>query len=428
MPLRRLTEVLRHPVSQNALSMYGAQAVLAFVPLITLPWLARALGPSELGLVIFVQALSFVLGNVVDYGFMLSATRDIARAREDPSAMARIVAEVQGAKLVLLGFTTLLLLLALVLVPEFRSDPRLALLGWLMTLFHGFIPAWFLVGLERVRTVAAVEVTVRLLTALAIILVVRERGDGQLVLWIWVASGVLVVGILSFFMYRTVPFRLPTAAGTRAALQRGRPLFVATSSITLYTSATVFLLGLVATSAEVAVFATAERVIRAALRAVGPIGAATYPRVNFLLESGRPERAQRLAALVFAAQTGLALVGAALLIILAPVLVEILFGPGFERSVSVLRTLALLMPCVAAATSLSGQWLLPHGLDRKATRIAVVAAVTNIVLTLVVGSAAGATGVAWVAVGIEAAIALATAGVTARSGLLRRPAPSAPGP
>ena len=39
------------------------------LPLVVLPCLARVLGPSELGVVVFVQYFSFLLGAVLEYGF-----------------------------------------------------------------------------------------------------------------------------------------------------------------------------------------------------------------------------------------------------------------------------------------------------------------------------------------------------------------------
>jgi polysaccharide transporter, PST family len=409
---------LRHPVAQNATALYAVQFVLTVLPLITLPWLAHVLGPGELGVVVFVQSFSFTLGMVIEYGFQLSATRRIARRRGDREAMARTVAGVLGAKLRLIVAATGVALVALALVPRFREDPRLLAFGWAMAVLQGLNPAWFFTGLERLRLIAAVDVTIRLLTAAAIVGLVRHDDEGTRVLWIWTVGALSSVTVLTALLYREVPFRRPTAPASHGALREGGALFLGAAAVSLYTSATVFMLGLVVSSAQLAIFAAAERVVRAAVRATGPVSAAAFPRVNHLLEAGRPRRAQRLSATVLAAVVGLGLITAAALELLAAPLVHALFGSAFADSAAVLRVLALLLPAIAIGSTVSTLWLIPHRLDRLSTGVALACGGANVVLTPVVGAAAGPLGAAWVLVGIEVAGALALLRLIRARGLL----------
>jgi PST family polysaccharide transporter len=99
-------------------------------------------------------------------------------------------------------------------------------------------------------------------------------------------------------------------------------------------------------------------------------------------------------------------------------MVDALFGAGFEATVGVLRTLALLLPLITIGSTLSALWLLPRGLDRPALWVVVVAGVANAALAPSVGSVWGVHGVAWVLVGIELAVAVALAVIIRRRGLL----------
>lgn len=405
--LKRTREALRHPVSQNAAALYAVQVVLTVLPLITLPWLARVLGPAELGVVVFVQSFSFLLGMLIEFGFGLSATRRIAGERDDPRAMGETVAGVLGAKLALMGIAAAVSLVALLSVPAFREDPRLLAFGLAMALVQGLLPLWFFTGLEQLRLTAAIDVTVRLLTAVAIIVLVREEGQGLRVLWIWTIGPAISVIALNVLMYRRVPWVKPSANLRQVAFKEGWALFIATAAVSLYTSGTVFMLGLVVSSAQLALFSAAERVVRAAIRATGPIAGAAYPRISHLLAEGRGDRAQRLSTLVLLAVTALASVVCVLMLLLAPTLVDLLFGDEFEDSVEILRILALLIPPVAVGGTLSGLWLITRRLDRIPTVIAIGGGLVNVVLTPLVGSLSGPTGVAWTLVGIETAVAVA---------------------
>ena len=388
------------------MALYAVQFVLTILPLITLPWLARVLGPAELGVVVFVQSFSFLLGMLIEFGFQLSATRRIAAERGDRHAMGETVAGVLGAKLLLIAVAVAVSVIVLVSVPAFRDDPKLLGFGLAMALLQGLLPIWFFTGLEQLRLTAAIDVTVRLLTAVAIIVLVREEGQGLRVLWIWTAGAAISVVILNALMYRRVPFLRPTSHLRSLAFKEGWALFVATAAVSLYTSGTVFMLGLVVSSAQLALFSAAERVVRAAIRATGPISGAAYPRISHLLSQGRADRAQRLSSLVLLAVTALAAVASALMLLLAPVVIDILFGDQFEESVGILRILALLLPPVAVGATLSGLWLITRRMDRISTTIAVASGLVNLVATPLVGSLSGPTGVAWTLVAIETGAAI----------------------
>lgn len=404
---RRAGAALKHPVSQNAIALYAVQFVLTLVPLVTLPWMAKVLGPGELGLVLFTQSFSFLVGILIEYGFGLSGSRRIARERDDVEAMATTVAGVQSAKLALIGIATLAAVVAVVAVPEFRDDPRLIAFGWTMAVLAGLNPFWFFTGVERLRLTALIDVCSRVAMAVAIVLLVRQEGQGFRVLWIWTVGSALSLAVLTVIMYRQVPLRRPETIGGRQALAEGWPLFLTTASVSLYTSGTVFMLGLVTSSARLAVFAAAERVARVAVRAIAPVSSAAYPRVTHLLSVGRTDRAQQLSFLVLVAVTCLGVLSAAALYVSAPTIVDLLFDERFADTAELVRVLGLILPSVAIASTLSALWLLARGLDRLPTRLALGAGLANVLLTPLVGTLAGPIGVAWVVVGIETALAIA---------------------
>jgi PST family polysaccharide transporter len=88
-------------VVRNALGLYALQFGSYVLPIATIVFLARLLGPQNWGSLAFMQAFAGYVTLVVAYGFNFSATREVARHRDDPDHLADLIAGVLGAKVML---------------------------------------------------------------------------------------------------------------------------------------------------------------------------------------------------------------------------------------------------------------------------------------------------------------------------------------
>jgi O-antigen/teichoic acid export membrane protein len=172
--------------------------------LVTVPYLARVLRPEGWGPVVFAQSFAGLLTLVLEYGFYLSASREIARCREDEGRVAEIVAEVQAAKLILVMVVTIAAAGALRAIPLFRQHPVHLVFSWLLAVAQGFSPLWFYQGIERQVWPALGELLSKGAAAGLLLTMVRGPGDGALALGIQggVALGWTVVA--NAFIYRVL--------------------------------------------------------------------------------------------------------------------------------------------------------------------------------------------------------------------------------
>src|SRR5580658_4032705 len=99
--IRTLAQFWRRPLLGNALSLYAVQGLNYLVPLLLVPYLLRTLGPNGYGAIVFAQALMGYAVLVTDYGFNLTAARDISIVRDDARAVAKIYWSTMAAKLIL---------------------------------------------------------------------------------------------------------------------------------------------------------------------------------------------------------------------------------------------------------------------------------------------------------------------------------------
>jgi len=393
----------------TALLLFGNAIALA-APLITVPYLARVLGPVGWAPVLLAQALAAWLVMVMEFGFELSGTRALARARTDSVERASVVHGVTSAKLLLAPAVTVVLVIAFAVTPDLRvSNSGLAwfgtpLLGWtlLYVLLRGLNPFWFFQGLERVGAAVLVDSGTRLAAAIGVFFVVHEPSDAPAVLALQAIAALAATLVLTLWMARDTAIALPTIAKGIATLRAGLTLFAFRAASGGFAALNLFVVSLLGTPALVAVFGGADRIIRAGIGTLNPLTQAILPRVSFLRATDAAA-ADRLVQRSLIVTGGLGLLIGATAFIAAPLLVQLLLGPGYEGAVPLLRILAILPPLVAVDTVLGLHWAVPHGHDRPFLATMLIAGTLNLFLAIALIPRFGAEGV-------SAAVVLAECG------------------
>jgi PST family polysaccharide transporter len=167
----RLSKYLRYGLTQNILALYGVHFVNYLLPLTTVPYVARVLGPTDWGLVVFAQAFGQYVTLLVEYGFKMFATREVSRYRDDRDKLANLTDEVLGAQGLLALFAIVLTLLVQHWLPVFQNYPLL----WasvFSALALAFSPLWYYQGIERMQLVTTLGILTKVLFTVEIFLLV----------------------------------------------------------------------------------------------------------------------------------------------------------------------------------------------------------------------------------------------------------------
>jgi polysaccharide transporter, PST family len=408
--------VLKHPVTQNALSLFIVQIARYILPLLTIAYLVRVLEPEAWGLVIFAQASAQWLIVVLDYGFNLSATREIARYRDNPQRISEIVTSVIGAfGLLLLGSGLIVLGMSLY-IPAFRQHLDYLLWAWLIAIGQGIAPLWYFQGIELMRPPAMLDLGVRTFASVVTLTWIKTPDEGWKVLALQAVSSLLSAGVMLIWMYNQIPWKFPRFASAFAALRMGWSMFLFQNSTSLYTTANTFILGLVVPAKQVAFYGGAERLSKTSLSLMTPLSQTIFPRISYLL-ANNSKQAAKLATMSMLFMGVGSLVLAGVLALTAPTVVHILLGAKFEPAIPLLRVLVLLIPLLALSNVLGIQWMVPLGLDRAFNTIIMIAGFINLVLAITFTQQFGLMGMAWAVVLSETFVTLGMYAVLWHKGL-----------
>ncbi len=393
-------------ISENVLALYGVQVGRKLIPLISIPYLARVLGPAGWGTVAFIAAMAELLVICIEFGFNISATREVARHRDNPGACAKVMGGVLGAQACLAAAGIVLAFVASRFLPVAVERPELLAAGLVYAVAQGFAPLWFFQGLEQMHLAAALELSGKVVALVGLFVFVHGPADDWKVLALTAVAPALSTAVGLVLVYRTMPVERPSVSSVRGALKMGAPMFVFRSAESLYGVGNVFLLGLFASPEIVGYFAAAEKIAKAAFGLLNPIREAIFPRLSHLAARGGEEAAGSLAKMGAAVMiSGGAVLGAGLFFG-APLATRLLLGGEFAPAIDALRILAALPLLLSITYSVGFQWLLPFGKDGLINQVILAAGLLNITLSCLLARPFLHIGMACAVVASEAFVAV----------------------
>jgi polysaccharide transporter, PST family len=400
----------RGGLRENIVALSVLQGLNYVVPLVTVPYLVRVLGPAHFGLLSFAQALILYFDLLTEYGFSLSATRAVARLHDDPAALAHTFWRTMYAKAALMAASAGVLAIIVFSVPRFRAVPLLYASAFLTVVGTVTLPVWFFQGTGRLKFITMAHASARLLSIPALLLFVGRPEDYVRAAAIQGGVPVLASVFLAPVIWRSLrsgPHR-PTVAETWATVKDGWSLFVVNGGLVLNTSTTTVVLGLVAGDVQVGFYSAADKVIRALTSLLGPVTQALYPHLNHLKVQSL-NLTFRMMRRSFAWIIAVAIAVSAGTFALAGPLGLILWGPQYAASIEVLRWLAPLPFLLALINVIGTQTMLVLEMDAVLSRIILLGTSLNLFLVALLSAILGSVGAAAAMVTVTSLMVLALA-------------------
>jgi polysaccharide transporter, PST family len=409
-------KLLRRGLVQNVIALYGVQICTYALPLITFPYLARVLGPSGWGSVVFAQAIGAVIAIFVEYGFDISASRETSRHRNEPGLLSELISGVLGAKVLLAAIC----ICGAVFSRRFTHHvaPSLALF-WSSTIWgvcQGINMLWYFQGLERMRLASALEIGGKVVATLSIFVLVHRPDDGWKVMAAQCVGCVVAHGVTVVLAYREVGFVWPTLSSVLHALRLGWSMFLFRAAQGLTGSLNGLVLGWVAPMAALGQYAGAERISRVFQQGLWPINQALYPNLTKQMRDNRHDAMKMVRLSIFLLGC-LGLLFGLILFFAAPLLVHVVLGDAFHGSIPALRVFSLWIPLVALSTVMIFQLLLPNQLDSQFNVVVLTAGLLGFVCALLLAPGFQAVGIAWSLVVAQLYTLVAFSVLLARAGL-----------
>jgi len=393
---------------KNFTSLSILQVANYIFPLVTLPYLVRVLGAEKYGLVNFAAAFAAYFTIITDYGFNLSATQEISVNRENSNRVSEIFSSVFTIKMMLFVLSSVMFFIIVLVFPIFKENLTLFIVTFLSVLGTALFPLWFYQGIERMKYILIISVSVRLITTILIFVLIKSENDFIKFAGLNTVTQ-FVIGIigLQFALNKFgLKYRFPNKTLIIQQLKNGWNLFLSTISINLYTTSNVFILGLFAPANVVGYYAAADKIRMAFQGILSPMSQSVFPYVNKILSESY-DRFISFNKKLFKIALIVGAIISIMLFLFAEPIVNIILGKDYQPSILVLRIIAWLPLIIFLSNVLGIQTMLPMNKQKNFSIILFFAAMISLALLFILVPIYFAIGTAITALATEIFVTLA---------------------
>lgn len=267
-------------VIQNTAMLYIMNIAKMILPLVTLPYLTRVLSVSSYAVVTYVKSCMVYMQLIVDFGFLLSATKEIITYKSDREKLSRIVGDTVAAKLMLSAVSFCVMLVMTFTIDILEENKLFSLLSFGVVFLSAFIPDFLFRGLEKMHIITVRYMVSKLVSTGLTFVFVRSEKD---ILWIPVLdilSSFIAILMTVFEMKKLkISFHFTGIGSCFRQIRTSAVYFLSDIATTAFSALNTLLIGMFIMRDQVAYWSVALQLITAAQNLYSPIMNGIYPRM-----------------------------------------------------------------------------------------------------------------------------------------------------
>lgn len=267
-------------VAKNTVMQYILYIAQMVFPLLTLPYVTRILDTESYGIYTYSGSCLTYISLIINYGFILSSTRDIVKANGNKAEISHIHSCVVMAKMILMliaGGVFVGMLFCIEILREYQLFFFLMFVG---VVLNAFLPDYLFRGIEKMEVITYVFLICKTTTTALTFVLVREQADYMMLPVLNIISGGVALVISEVFVRRagfhTCFVRMKDGLLT---IRNGVVYFVSQSASSAFNAVNTLILGLYFSGTEIAYWSAAMQLVSVAQGLYGPISTSLYPHM-----------------------------------------------------------------------------------------------------------------------------------------------------
>lgn len=252
------------------------------LPLVTYPYLIRVLGLGVYGKIIVAQVVALYIGVFIDFGFKISATKNISLFRDDKVKLSTIISSVLQIKFIFWALALILFLGVLFFLPISFKDKLLYFCSFGICFNELLFPQWYFQGIERMKYITIINLITKSCFVILIFLFVKEEDD---FLYVPLLNGLGaflggLIGLYVMLIKHQIAFVWQKTAILKYYIKDTFPIFLSYAIIAIKDRFNVIFLATSMGLVEVAIYDMAVKIMSLVMQPIDIINTAIYPKVS----------------------------------------------------------------------------------------------------------------------------------------------------
>lgn len=343
-------------------------------PLITMPYLARVIGVDGFGKIAFASAVVVWFQTVADWGFNYTATRDVAKNRDDKEKVSEIFSNVLWARCLLMIVSFLLLLIAIFFVPIFRENYAIILVTFLLVPGHIMFPDWFFQAMERMKYITILNLLSKLLFTIAVFIFIKNKSD-YILQPLFTTLGFIVSGIISMYVILLqwkIKIKRPEFTSILTIIKGSADVFINNIMPNLYNSFSVMLLGFFGGPVSNGLLDAGSKFVNISQQFMSVISRTFFPFLSRRID--KHNLFSKLNILI-------AVIISALLFIFAPIIIKMFFTEEFYNAIPVLRIMSVSIIFLSLSSVYGTNYMIIQGYEKQLRNITLISSLIGFAIS-----------------------------------------------
>lgn len=382
--------------------IYQITAIL--LPLITMPYVSRVLGPQGVGTNSLTNANTQYFMLLGTLGITMYATKKIATVRENRRKLRQTFWEIFSIQFI----GCMISYIIFVLVLGIRSSLGLYyMLQGFFILSSAIDISWYFVGIEDFKNASIRSFLVKIISVFLIFIFVKDSND----LWQYILINSLTMFIGQFVMWiyvdkSTFSFKSLDKLKLRRHITPILVLFIPQVATQIYTVLDKTMLGVFSPTVEVGYYDQSQKIVRILLTILTSLGTVMMPRIASLISKNQHDIVKNTLKKSFTIISFLAIPIAFGIMGVSDRFIPMFFGYEYLSVIPLLKISSILVIIIGVGNVFGTQYMIAVGKNKEYTISVCVGAAVNFILNLILIPKFSALGAVIATVSAEFSIAL----------------------
>ena len=371
--------------------LYGFQLL---IPYIMLPYLLSTIGEAGYGQIAFSLSIVAYLIALIDYGFHMYGSRQVALLESDKKKQKTFFMNVIYTKLCFFVIGSILLISFILFLPRLQDIQEILFIFLILAFSYVLNPQFYVTGKQKVKVLAIVTMVIKISYVALVFLFVNDIND----LWVYafIYSVMMVVISVINFMYVCIKYKMSfiqvDLKTMMTLIKDAFPLFSTSLMNQIFLVFGTFYLGLIVSDSLVGIYASLLKVSSVIVILYLPLSDAFLPYITNLYQTDL-KKGIRNHKTYTSVVTSLIVLFSVLIFVFRPWIFEVLLS--FDTNeYAIIFGMMLLIQILGVIINISSvQGLIALGKEHLYQKIYLMMTILFITLTLLLGPTSDILGV-----------------------------------